>query len=118
MTDKIKVCNMIFYAYHGTSPAERKTGNRFEVDVEVFTDFSKAARTDKLTDTISYPKIYTLTEEIFTSKKYNLIERVGYLIADKILEEFSPKKVIVRIRKKIPPIPGNLDHVEVEIEKP
>ena len=118
MADKITVSNMIFYAYHGTSSAERKTGNRFEEDVEVFTDFSKAAKTDKLADTISYTRIYNLTEEIFTEKKHNLIERVGYLLADKIIEEFSPEKVIVRIRKNIPPIPGNLDHVEVEIEKP
>ncbi len=118
MIDKIRVSNMVFYAYHGTSPAERKTGNRFEVDVEVHADLSKAGKSDKLADTISYTKIYHLTDELFTGKKYNLIERVGYLLADRILEEFNPDKVIIRIRKKIPPIPGNLDHIELEIEKP
>jgi len=109
---------MVFYAYHGTSAAERKTGNRFEVDIEVFADLSKAGKSDKLADTFSYTRIYELTEEIFTSSKYNLIEKVGYLLADAIMNEFGPEKVIVRIRKMIPPIPGNLDHIELEIEKP
>ncbi len=117
MSDKIRVCNMVFYAYHGTSSAERKTGNRFEVDVEVESDFSKAGKSDKLADTISYTRIYEITEELFTSRKYNLIEKVGHLLADKIKKELGPEKVIVRIRKKIPPIPGNLDHVEIEVEK-
>ena len=118
MPDKIKVSNMIFYAYHGTSSAERKTGNRFEVDVEVQADLSKAAETDKLADTISYTRIYHMTNELFGFKKYNLIEKVGYLLADQIMQEFSPEKVIIKNRKKIHPSPGNLDHVEIEIEKP
>ena len=109
---------MVFYAYHGTSAAERKTGNRFEVDIMVEADLSKAGKSDKLTDTISYTRIYELTEEIFTSQKYNLIEKVGYLLADAIMAEFKPQKVNIRIRKMIPPIPGNLDHIELEIEKP
>jgi 7,8-dihydroneopterin aldolase/epimerase/oxygenase len=118
MSDKIKVCNMVFYAYHGTTAAERKTGNRFEVDVEVFTDLSTAGKSDNLEDTISYTRIYHLTSEFFKEEKYKLVEKVAYLLADKIMDEFSPEKVIVRIRKMIPPIPGNLDHIEIEIEKP
>lgn len=109
---------MVFYAYHGTSPAERKTGHRFEVDVEVHADLSRAGKSDNLKDTISYTRIYEMTEEIITADKYNLIEKVGYLLAEAILHEFKPEKVIVRIRKMIPPIPGNLDHIELEIEKP
>jgi len=109
---------MVFYAYHGTSAAERKTGNRFEVDIEVWADLSAPGKSDKLEDTISYTRIYQITNEFFQDKKYNLVERVGYLLADKILNEFRPEKVIVRIRKMIPPIPGNLDHIEIEIEKP
>ncbi len=109
---------MVFYAYHGTSSAERKTGNRFEVDVEIDVDLSRAGKTDRLEDTVSYTRIYHLTNEVFTAKKYNLVEKVGYLLAEKIMDEFHPQRVKIRIRKKIPPIPGNLDHIEVEIEKP
>jgi len=118
MGDKIRIYNMVFYAYHGTSPAERKTGSRFEVDIEVHADLSKPGHSDKLADTISYTDIYHITNDLFTAKKYNLIERVGYLLAERIMERFHPEKVIVKIRKKIPPIPGNLEHIELEIEKP
>jgi len=35
---------MTFYGYHGISAAERQTGRRFEVDVELVVDMNKSAR--------------------------------------------------------------------------
>lgn len=113
----IRLTNMVFYAYHGTSPEERKTGHRFEVDIEVHNDLSRAGESDRLEDTINYTRLYNLTQDIFTSRTYNLLERVAYLLADRICEEFRPENVVVRVRKMIPPIPGNLDHIEVVVEK-
>jgi dihydroneopterin aldolase len=117
VADRIKLTNMVFYAYHGTSPEERKTGHRFEVDVEVYTDLSEAGQSDRLSDTINYTRLYHLTQELFTSRTYNLLEKVAALLADKIKSEFKPERVVVTVRKMIPPIPGNLDHIEVVIEK-
>jgi dihydroneopterin aldolase len=38
-------------------------------------------------------------------------------LANQILKKFKPKEVTVRVRKKIPPVPGNLDHIEVEVKR-
>lgn len=113
---RIRLHNMTFYGFHGVSKAERETGRRFEVDCEIDVDITQAAKTDKLTDTVNYTAIYETVEEIVQQNKFNLLETVAARIARRILESFSVRRVIVRVRKKIPPIPGNLDHIEVEFD--
>lgn len=40
--DKIILKNMQFYGFHGLFPEENKLGQRFQVDVELFTDLKKS----------------------------------------------------------------------------
>lgn len=112
----IRLHNMMFYSYHGASRAERETGRRFEVDVELYTDLSHAAESDHLTDTINYTLVYDQVAEIILNNKFNLLETIAARIAAEIKGHFTVSRVIVRVRKKIPPIPGNLDHIEVELD--
>jgi dihydroneopterin aldolase len=49
--------------------------------------------------------------------KFSLLETIGVRLAEKILEKFGVEEVLVRVRKKIPPIPGNLDDIEVEVKR-
>ena len=112
----IRLHNMTFYGYHGVSKAERETGRRFEVDCELELDIAKAAKTDKLSDTRNYTRVYGVVEEIVSRNKFNLLETVAARIAIQLQNDFEPKRVIVRVRKRIPPIPGNLDYIEVEYD--
>ena len=112
----IRLHNMTFYGYHGVSKAERETGRRFEVDCELEFDIKKAAKSDKLSDTKNYTRVYGVVEEIVGRNKFNLLETVATRIASQIQKDFAPKRVIVRVRKRIPPIPGNLDYIEVEYD--
>jgi len=97
----IRLHNMTFYGYHGISAAERQTGRRFEVDVELVVDMNKSARSDKLKDTVNYTEVYRTVEELVAQNRFALLETIA----------------IVRVRKKIPPVPGNLDHIEVEVKR-
>jgi dihydroneopterin aldolase len=112
----IRLHNMTFYGYHGVSRAERETGRRFEVDCELELDVARAAATDKLADTMNYTAVYEVVEEIVGRNKFNLLETVAARIARRLLDDFAPKRVLVRVRKRIPPIPGNLDYIEVEFD--
>ncbi len=112
----IRLHNMTFYGYHGVSKAERETGRRFEVDCELELDIRKAAKSDRLSDTRNYTRVYGVVEEIVGHNKFNLLETVASRIAIQIQKDFDPKRVIVRVRKRIPPIPGNLDYIEVEYD--
>lgn len=107
---------MTFYGFHGVSKAERETGRRFEVDCELELDITKAAKSDKLSDTKNYTRVYGVVEEIVSRNKFNLLETVATRIANQLHKEFAPTRVIVRVRKRIPPIPGNLDYIEVEYD--
>ena len=113
----IRLHNMTFYGFHGVSAAERQTGRRFEVDVELSVDLDKAAKTDKLEDTISYTEVYNTVQELVMQNRFALLETIAVRLVDEILKKFKPKEATVRVRKKIPPIPGNLDDIEVEVKR-
>jgi dihydroneopterin aldolase len=108
---------MTFYGYHGISAAERQTGRRFEVDVELVVDMEKPARSDKLKDTVNYTEVYRIVEQIVMQNSFALLETIAMRLTQQILKKFKPQEVTVRVRKKIPPIPGNLDHIEVEVKR-
>ena len=39
----IRICNAVFYAYHGVMEDEQNLGGKFECDVEMKCDFAAAA---------------------------------------------------------------------------
>lgn len=114
----IRLHNMTFYGYHGVSAAERQTGRRFEVDIELAVDMNRAAASDRLQDTVNYTEVYRTVEELVAQDRFSLLETIAVRLAEEILKKFEPKEVTVRVRKKIPPVPGNLDHIEVEVKRP
>ena len=113
----IRLHNMTFYGYHGISAAERQTGRRFEVDVELSINMNRAAASDRLQDTVNYTEVYRTVEELVAQNRFSLLETIAVRLADEILRKFKPREVTVRVRKKIPPVPGNLDHIEVEVTR-
>ncbi len=117
MSDIIRLRNMSFYGYHGVSAAEKETGRRYEVDCELLLDLSQPGRTDKLADTVNYAQVYQAIEDIMNNKRYSLIEAIAEDIAFQILLDRRIDEVVVRVRKMMPPIPGNLDHIEVELKR-
>lgn len=110
----IRLTNMIFYGYHGVAAAERETGHRYEVDCEFETDISQAARTDLLDDTINYVTIYHIVEEFLERHRYNLMETLAERLKEEIKKRIGIPLVTIRVRKRIPPVPGNIDYIEVE----
>ncbi len=117
MIDVIRLQNMIFYGYHGVSAAEKETGRRYEVDCELFLDLTAPGKSDKLGETVNYAQVYETIESVMNGKKYALIEAIAEEIAQRVLSDLRIQQVVVRVRKMIPPIPGNLDHIEVEIRR-
>lgn len=113
--DIIRLNNMIFYAHHGYYKAERELGQKFEVDVELECDFSKAVQTDRLEDALNYRQVYEKVSQIFNSNKFTLLETLAERIARGILERFPVRSIRIRVRKPQVSMNGFLDNVEVEI---
>ena len=115
--DIIKLHNAVFYAYHGALTDEQTLGGKFEVDVELHCDLSKARLTDNLNETVNYEKVYALMKRIVTEKKYYLLEALAHAMGTGIISNFSQvQKAVIRVRKPGAPIHGVVDSVEIQIE--
>lgn len=118
MLNIIRIKKATFYGYHGVLSEEQAVGGKFEADVDLYTDFSKAAVDDNLSETIDYHKVYKFIYKLALEEKHYLIESLATKIADELLLNFKNlEKVCVRVRKNNPPLGGVVDCVEVEVIK-
>ena len=118
MQNIIRIKNATFYGYHGVLSEEQSVGGKFEADVDIYTNFSEAAKKDSLKQTIDYQKVYSFMYKLALEKKYYLIEALATNIADELIKKFYQiEKVAVRVRKHNPPLGGVVDSVEVEVIK-
>ena len=106
MEATLELNNMAFYAYHGALPQERIVGGHYTVSLRLHADFSKACRTDTLTDTIDYAAVCAAVKDEMAQPS-NLIEHVAARIAHRLLADFPTLVSIdVRLCKLHPPVPG------------
>lgn len=95
-----------FFAYHGFYPEERIIGNRYGVDIYVWTDFSKAAMQDKIKYTVNYGVLYEIVKEEMLEQSL-LLEHLAKKIIDKVINQFPQvQEAEITIRKFNPPIGG------------
>lgn len=116
--DVIRLRNAVFYAYHGVLSDEQSLGGKFEVDVDLSCDVSRAAKNDSLQQTVDYERVYDSIKTLVLGKKYFLLEALANTIAEGLLKKFKPlREVVVRVRKPSAPVRGVIDYVEVEIRR-
>ncbi|MEC9377666.1 MAG: dihydroneopterin aldolase [Candidatus Latescibacterota bacterium] len=118
MTDRLRLMNLVFHAYHGLLPEEERLGQRFEVDVELLLDLAAAGRADEPQLTVDYTDALALVEQIVTQRRFGLVEALAEALAEVIRQRFSTLEgVIIRVRKPNPPVATTFDGLEVEIER-
>jgi dihydroneopterin aldolase len=115
-TGKLILSGLTAFGYHGHNPAERKLGQTFTADLEVTLDTKRAAATDRIEDTVSYPRLEKIARGILEGEPANLLETVAERIAVAILEQPSVVQVTVRVSKH-PPL-AQLAAFTVEITRP
>jgi dihydroneopterin aldolase / 2-amino-4-hydroxy-6-hydroxymethyldihydropteridine diphosphokinase len=113
---RLTLTGVTAFGYHGNNPAERKLGQTFTADLEVTLDTRRAAQSDRLEDTVSYPLLEKAARRILEGKPANLLETVAERIAAAILKHPGVTQVTVRVSKR-PPLP-NLEAFTVEITRP
>jgi len=115
-TGRLILSGLTAFGYHGNNPAERKLGQTFTADLEVVLDTQRAAASDSIKDTVSYPRLEEAVRKILEGEPANLLETVAERIASAILKQPAVVQVTVRVSKR-PPLP-NLDAFAVEITRP
>lgn len=110
--------NMGFYGYHGVLEEEKKLGQKFFVDIELYLDLETAGKSDDLQYTASYAEVYEMIGKVFKEKKMNLIEAVAETICSQILDTY-PRiyEVMIRVKKPEAPVEGIYDYFGVELRR-
>lgn len=103
---KITLEGIEFFAYHGYYQAERKTGNRYSVDITVEANLEQAAEEDSLQETVNYEKLYRMVSDEM-QKPSKLLEHIGHRLIEQTFSDF-PKiaAVEVSVSKFNPPVGG------------
>lgn len=104
MADRIELIGLEAYGYHGVYEHEKNNGQKFLVDIVVWTDFKPAASTDSITDTISYVDLADIAVAMVQGPGNDLIETLAANIADKIIELNGATAVEVTVHKPQAPI--------------
>lgn len=111
---KITIVDLEVFYRVGVPDAERAQPQRLLLTMEMDSDFSAAAKSDAIADTIDYFAVSQRLLKFGEGRSWRLIEKLAADIADLILAEFKPQNVTVEVKKF--PLP-QARHVSVILTK-
>lgn len=115
--DKITLRNMRVFTHVGCSAEERRVGQHLELDLEFHLDLRPAGTTDRISASIDYAQAHQLVKAAVEGFEANLLETIAERAAAAV-KGLGAARVVVRVRKPAPPIPGgHADFAEVQVER-
>jgi len=118
MTDTIFITGVVVHARHGVMKHETEVGQRFVIDLELYTDLSESSRSDRLADTVSYSHVVATATDAFKNANYKLLERAAGAVADAILLTFPRIRAVkVTVHKPHAPIAEIFEDVGVVLTR-
>lgn len=115
--DKIQLEGVKLYAYHGCMEEESRIGSEYEVELMIWADLKKSARTDHLKDTVDYVLLNRVVAEEMAIRA-KLLEVVAQRIITRVFkDEPRVKKAQVKVTKMSPPINGDVERVSVLLKE-
>lgn len=116
--DKILINGLKLFAYHGVNSEEKENGQNFIFDIELSVNMNKACYSDHVEDTVSYAKVVKTVRRIFTSQKYDLLEKCAQVVSDAIFEEYPDVlKIELTIKKPEAPVSAEFSYMGVHISR-
>lgn len=111
----ISLNHLRFYSYHGVMPQEQTVGGCYDLSLEMECQVDRAMTTDSVADTVDYGQVAQMARQEMDCPS-QLLERVAYRIADRLLRSFEQiSAVTVRLTKLTPPLGLDCDGATVEI---
>jgi len=116
MNDTIFLKGIEIFGRHGCSEYERQQEQLFIVDVELYLDLSRAAKSDDLGDTIDYVQVIYDIKKIVGGASRNLIETVAQDICDFLLKKYLLLDgVTITLYKPNPPVKEKFGGAAVQL---
>lgn len=102
----IELRGLRFDAICGVLDVERTTPQPLELDVDLQADLDAAGESDDLADTVDYGGACAAIEQVVTTLRPQLLERMASAVADALLAlDGRVDAVTVTVRKLDPPVP-------------
>ena len=118
MDDYINITGLKIFANHGVLPEEKENGQDFFLNVKLYYDMSKPGKTDDLTDAVNYAQCCEYMTEVFTEKSFDLIEKAGEYLCERLLCKFDLIKLVeLELRKPHAPIGLPFEDVSVNMKR-
>ncbi|MCY1655862.1 dihydroneopterin aldolase [Dietzia sp. SL131] len=112
--DRIELRGLKVRGTHGVFEYEKRDGQDFLVDLVLWTDFTAAAASDDLADTVDYGALALFARDVVAGPSLDLIETVASRIADGIMEMAPGADAVeVTLHKPQAPIPAEFADVAV-----
>lgn len=113
--DKIMIRGIRVACIIGVNGWERKTKQKVLIDVDLFGDWKKPARTDDIRHAVDYRDVTKNIVTFVARSKFHLVERLAEQIAGLCLESRGVRSATVRLFK--PKALSDADTVGVEITR-
>lgn len=111
---KLNVRNASFYAYHGVKSEEQTLGGRYEVDLELYYNATRAVINDDVSYALNYDEAMYCIEDVINGQ-YNLIETIANEILNMLFDKFPMLEMAtVKVRKYSAPIRIPVAFIEAE----
>ena len=98
-SDTVFIRGLKVDAVIGVYEWEQKITQPLIYDIEMVGCQRQAAQSDAIEDAINYKSVSERVAEVSLANKVALLERLAHLVAEMILTEFAPDKVVVTIHK-------------------
>ena len=115
MKGTVRVRNLEFQGKHGASAAERRSSRRFQVDLDLTWDMTRATESDRLADTVDYYDLCALVVEIGEARPRRLLEALAAEMLRAVKQRWPHVSIEIELRKLHPPCPGNPDFTAVRL---
>lgn len=96
---KISLVDLEVFYCVGVPDEERARPQRLLLTIEMEGDFSAAAKSDSIAETINYFAVSQRLLAFGEGKSWKLIEKLAVDICDMILAEFAPERISVEVKK-------------------
>lgn len=111
---KLTITDLEVFFCVGVPDHERAQPQRLLLTVELGFDFSAAAKSDSIADTIDYYAVSQRLLRFGEGKSWKLIEKLADDIVEMITSEFHPRDVSVKVKKFVIP---QARHVSVTLTR-
>ena len=112
---EVELRGLSIFTHHGVSDAEQEVGQRLEFDLSFDVPECDAVLTDRVEDTVDYAEVCDIVALAATERSYRTLERLGQVVAERLMERFACEEVRVRAAKPEPPLPYPVEEASVEV---